>query len=444
MLAREDPRPIQLLHERSEEDLLHERGLAGAAHARDAREQPEGQREVHVLQVVLPGSQHLQPPVVRVPADLGSGDHALAGEECAGQGVVVVQQALEVARVHDLAAVVARARPDIYDVVRGPDGGLVVLHDDQRVAQVPEADQRVDQPAVVPLVQADRRLVQDVQDSNEPAPDLGGQADPLGLAPRQRGRRPGQRQVVQAHVHQEPQPGPDLLDQALGDHPLPLGQVDLVEERQRVADRARRELGDVHTSHRHRQALRPKARAAARPARDLSHVLFQPVPLAVGVGLLVPAFDRRDDTLVRGPVRAGPPVAVPVPDVDLLIRAVQHDLAGFLRQLLPGRLGGEAVGLGHRLEHPVPVLEAGPGPRGDPSLFDAELGVGHHELGVDLQAGPSFCEKCCTSSFPSGVCTAMAAIPSASWSAVSIESATRRRMSGLATRRSTTTSIVCL
>ncbi len=56
----------------------------------------------------------------------------------------------------------------------------------------------------------------------------------------------------------------------------------------------------------------------------------------------------------------------------------------------------------------------------------------------------SFCEKCCTSSFPSGVCTAMAAIPSANWSAVSIESAIRRRMSGLATRRSTTTSMVCL
>ena len=43
-----------------------------------------------------------------------------------------------------------------------------------------------------------------------------------------------------------------------------------------------------------------------------------------------------------------------------------------------------------------------------------------------------------------GVWTAMAASPSVSWSADSIESATRRRMSGLATSRSTTTSIVCL
>jgi len=47
-------------------------------------------------------------------------------------------------------------------------------------------------------------------------------------------------------------------------------------------------------------------------------------------------------------------------------------------------------------------------------------------------------------SSPSSVWTAIAAMPSASWSAVSMESATRRLRSGRATSRSTTTSIVCL
>ena len=45
---------------------------------------------------------------------------------------------------------------------------------------------------------------------------------------------------------------------------------------------------------------------------------------------------------------------------------------------------------------------------------------------------------------PLSVWTAMAASPSVSCRAVSTESATRRRMSGFATSRSTTTSIVCL
>ena len=55
----------------------------------------------------------------------------------------------------------------------------------------------------------------------------------------------------------------------------------------------------------------------------------------------------------------------------------------------------------------------------------------------------SFWLKLTTSSLPS-VWTVTAAMPSASSSAVSIESATRRRMSGRATNRSTTTSMVCL
>ena len=56
----------------------------------------------------------------------------------------------------------------------------------------------------------------------------------------------------------------------------------------------------------------------------------------------------------------------------------------------------------------------------------------------------SFCEKVWSSSWPSCVMTAIEAMPSASSSAVSMLSATRRRMPCLATRRSTTTSIVCL
>ncbi len=55
----------------------------------------------------------------------------------------------------------------------------------------------------------------------------------------------------------------------------------------------------------------------------------------------------------------------------------------------------------------------------------------------------SDCEKLMISSVPSCWTTAIEEMPSASWSAASMESATRRRMSGLATSRSTTTSMVC-
>jgi hypothetical protein len=62
----------------------------------------------------------------------------------------------------------------------------VVLDDHERVAEVAQSHQGLYQPPIVSLVQADRGLVQDVQDADEPATDLRRKADPLSLAARER------------------------------------------------------------------------------------------------------------------------------------------------------------------------------------------------------------------------------------------------------------------
>ena len=59
---------------------------------------------------------------------------------------------------------------------------LVVLDDEHGVAEVAQPHQRVDEPAVVALVQADRRLVEHVQHADEAGADLAGEADALRLA----------------------------------------------------------------------------------------------------------------------------------------------------------------------------------------------------------------------------------------------------------------------
>ena len=107
---------------------------------------------------------------------------------------------------HHLATVLAGARPDVHHPVGGPDGVLVVLDHDQRVAEIAQPGEGLDQPVVVPLVQPDRRLVEHVQHPDQPGADLGGQPDPLRLAAGQGGRRPVQRQIVEADVQQEPEP----------------------------------------------------------------------------------------------------------------------------------------------------------------------------------------------------------------------------------------------
>ena len=142
----------------------------------------------------------------------GTGIDSPAGQVRAGQRLLAGQQVCHRPGDDDLAAVLARAGADVDHPVGGADGVLVVLDHDQRVAQVAQPQQRLEQPVVVPLVQPDGRLVQHVQHADQPGADLGGQPDPLRLAAGQRRRGAVQRQVVQADVEQEAQPGVDLLE----------------------------------------------------------------------------------------------------------------------------------------------------------------------------------------------------------------------------------------
>ena len=138
------------------------------------------------------------------------------------------KQARDLAAVDDRAAVLPRPGPDVDHVVGGPDGLLVVLDDDDGVAQVAQAHQGVEQPAVVALVQPDGGLVEHVEHADQARADLAGQPDALGLAPRQRRRAARHGEVVEPDVEQEPQPGPHLAQHPVGDEVLALGQLERV------------------------------------------------------------------------------------------------------------------------------------------------------------------------------------------------------------------------
>ena len=70
-----------------------------------------------------------------------------------------------------------------------------MLDDEHRVADVAEPLERVDQLAVVALVEPDRRLVEDVEDADELRADLRRQPQPLRLAAGQRLRGPVELEV---------------------------------------------------------------------------------------------------------------------------------------------------------------------------------------------------------------------------------------------------------
>ena len=228
----------------------------------------------------------------------------------------------------DPTAVLAGARAHVDQEVGGADRLLVVLDDDDRVSEVAQAHERGQEASVVALVQADRRLVEDVEHAHQRRADLCGEPDALRLAARERRGGAVQGEVADADVLEEHEPLADLAQDAGADRPLGVGEHEAVDELDRRRDRHARELGDVDAADRHGEARGLQAVAVARGARLERHVLLDPLLLVARVRVAVAAVEAREDALERQRVAALAAHRVAVAHVELLAAgAVQEELA---------------------------------------------------------------------------------------------------------------------
>src|SRR5215203_4280615 len=156
-------------------------------------------------------------------------------------------------------AVLARAGAEIHHVIGRADRLLVVLDDDDGVAQVAEAVQRAEQRTVVALVQPDGRLVEHVQHTGQVRSNLRGQPDALALPAGERRRAASEREIADADLVEEPQAILDFPQDAVRDHPLAIRQLDAVEHVERLADGQADVVLQRPALHTNRQALRLQA-----------------------------------------------------------------------------------------------------------------------------------------------------------------------------------------
>ena len=111
----------------------------------------------------------------------------------------------------------ACAGAEVDEVVGCAHRLLVVLDDDDGVAEVAQLPERGEQTRVVALVQSDRRLVEDVEHADETRADLRREANALRLAARQRLRGAAEREIVESDVDEEAQPLAHFLEDRAGD-----------------------------------------------------------------------------------------------------------------------------------------------------------------------------------------------------------------------------------
>ncbi len=72
-------------------------------------------------------------------------------------------------------------RPDIENIIGRPHGIFVVFYDNQGISQVAEMLQGTEQFVIVPLMKADRRFIENIQDADQTRTYLRSQADALGF-----------------------------------------------------------------------------------------------------------------------------------------------------------------------------------------------------------------------------------------------------------------------
>ena len=176
------PGVIQLAQEGLVQHLIDQAGLTGTGHARNAGKGSQRNFHIHVLQIIFLRAEDLQALAVALPALARNRNLLGTGKVLACNGLGIVQNVFQGTGFHDLATVAACTGTNVHDEVRSTHGILVMFHHDEGVAQISQMLQGTQQFVIIPLVQADGRLVQNIQHTHEGRTDLGGQTDSLALA----------------------------------------------------------------------------------------------------------------------------------------------------------------------------------------------------------------------------------------------------------------------
>ncbi len=395
---------VQLARQRAVQDVVDKRGLTRPRDAGHHRHHAHRKVRRNVLQIMRGGVLNREPAAIQRPRRLvrrrPGHDVDLPREVSTRDGRRIGHDLGGRARSHQLAAVFARARPQVEHVVGLADRIFVVLHHQYGIAQVPQVFQRLDQPLIVTLVQADGRLVEHIKNASQARSDLGGQPDALALAAGERGRRAAQRQVAQPHRVQKLKPLNHLALQSIGYEPVPAGEVHGARRRQRPLQREPSEVGDGHITsrvgalrrlgvifllvhgrvqgcrghgQRHRQRLRTEPRAMAGGALGGRHKAHHVLAIGLGLRLLHVVAQVAEDAMKAEPGTFGAG------------RPVQQQILMLLRQILERLLQIDLELFSCKLYRPQEILRGRARPK---RPIQQRLGpVRDHTGGVEIEDG---------------------------------------------------------
>src|SRR6266567_8392371 len=356
---------VEFLRERAIENVVDQSGFSGAGDARDNREHAERKRDVDVLQIVGTGAEDLNDIAVGAAAFFGDGNLGGAAEILAGERFGSGFDLSWFAVGDEVAAGVARARTEVDDKIGAADGFFIVLDDEAGVAEIAKMFKRAEEARVVACVQADARLVEDIENAAEARADLRGQADALGFAAGESGGRAVEAEIAEADGEEELDALGNFFERARGDFLLAIGELreDFADGRPRGAQRKRGEIGNGPSAELDGEGFGAQTLAVADAAERGGHVLRHPLAVGVGAGLFEISFQEfqnageLETSLELEFLRVG---TVFLRGADVWRRiAVQKHILRARGKFLKRRLQIEAVGVGAEFERALQNRGAG-------------------------------------------------------------------------------------
>ena len=149
------------------------------------------------------------------------------------------------------SAMTARSGTDIHNPVCFPHRILVMFHNDQCISQIPQIFECCKQLIIIPLMQSDTRLIQNITYTDKPRSDLCRQTDTLCFPTGQRCSRSGKRQIFQSYIHQKSYSCTDFLQDPFPDQFLLFRQLQLTEKIMQCFDRHRSNFINIFICDRH-------------------------------------------------------------------------------------------------------------------------------------------------------------------------------------------------
>ena len=141
------------------------------------------------------------------------------------------EESLEGAGVHNFTAVFSCSRSDVNNPVGCVNRVFVVFNNNERVADIAQSFECFDETSIITLVESNRRLVKDVQNTGQSGTNLGGKPDSLRLAARQRPRGARHGQISETNVQKEFKTGDNLPENGSGNQRVSVGEAQTRHER---------------------------------------------------------------------------------------------------------------------------------------------------------------------------------------------------------------------